>query len=218
MNENNEWRTPEPPLLCVGEDLHADEMARFYRSGNVYVMPSRGEGWGIPAMEAMASGLPVIATAWGGQMDYMDEETALLVRCKPAPVSAAACRENAHFAGQMWAEPDLADLRKQMRLAKDEPALAQSKAAAARRRVRERYSREAVSALVIERLKDVSQRARLRAAQSRRRSGHGRALEESDCLGRLPALSQQPGPGEPRAVQPHRGQPGVPPAPAAGGA
>ena len=160
VNENNEWRAPEPPLLCVGEDLHADEMARFYRSGNAYVMPSRGEGWGIPAMEAMASGLPVIATAWGGQMDYMDDETALLVRCRPAPVSADACRENARFAGQMWVEPDLADLRKKMRLAKDEPAVAQSKAAAAQRRVREKYSREAVSALVIERLKDASQRAR----------------------------------------------------------
>lgn len=159
VTESNEWRLPEP-LLCTGEDLHADEMARFYRSGNAYVMPSRGEGWGIPAMEAMASGLPVIATAWGGQMDYMDDETALLVHCKPAPVSADACRENACFAGQMWAEPDLADLRKKMRLAKDQPAVAQSKAAAAQRRVREKYSREAVSALVIERLKDASQRAK----------------------------------------------------------
>jgi glycosyltransferase involved in cell wall biosynthesis len=160
LNESNEWRSPEPPLLCIGEDLHADEMARFYRSGNAYVMPSRGEGWGIPAMEAMASGLPVIATAWGGQLDYMDDETALLVRCKPAPVSAEACRENAGFAGQMWAEPDLADLRQKMRLAKDQPGVAQSKAAAAQRRVREKYSREAVSALVVERLKDASQRAK----------------------------------------------------------
>jgi glycosyltransferase involved in cell wall biosynthesis len=160
LNESNEWRSPEPPLLCIGEDLHADEMARFYRSGNAYVMPSRGEGWGIPAMEAMASGLPVIATAWGGQLDYMDDETALLVRCKPAPVSAEACRENAGFAGQMWAEPDLADLRQKMRLAKDQPGVAQPKAAAAQRRVREKYSREAVSALVVERLKDASQRAK----------------------------------------------------------
>ncbi|MGO8704866.1 MAG: glycosyltransferase [Candidatus Brocadiia bacterium] len=160
VNENNEWRSPKPPLLCIAEDLHADQMPRFYRSGNVYAMPSRGEGWGIPAMEAMASGLPVIATAWGGQMDYMDDETALLVRCQPAPVSADACRENPGFAGQMWVEPDLADLRRQMRLAKDQPALAQSKAAAAQRRVREKYSREAVSALVIERLKEASQRAK----------------------------------------------------------
>ena len=160
VNESNEWRSPKPPLLCIAEDLHADQMPRFYRSGNVYAMPSRGEGWGIPAMEAMASGLPVIATAWGGQMDYMDDETALLVRCQPAPVSADACRENPGFAGQMWVEPDLADLRRQMRLAKDQPALAQSKAAAAQRRVREKYSREAVSALVIERLKEASQRAK----------------------------------------------------------
>jgi glycosyltransferase involved in cell wall biosynthesis len=158
--ENNEWRSPEPPLLCIGEDLHADAMAQFYRSGDVYVMPSRGEGWGIPAMEAMASGLPVIATAWGGQMDYMDDETALLVSCNPAPVSANACRESAHFAGQMWVEPNLADLQKQMRRSKDQPAVAQAKAAAGQRRIRERYNREAVAAVVIERLKEATQRAK----------------------------------------------------------
>jgi glycosyltransferase involved in cell wall biosynthesis len=163
VNENNAWRTSAPPLLCIGEELHADEMARFYRSGDAYVMPSRGGGLDIPAMEAIASGLPVIATAWGGKLDYTDEETALLVRCKPVPVPAAACRENARLAGQMWVEPDLAELRKKMRLAKNEPALAQSKAAAAQRRIREKYSREAVSALVVKRLRDISERVKTAA-------------------------------------------------------
>lgn len=39
-----------------------------------FILPSHGEGWGLPLIEAMASGLPTIATAWGGQMDFMSRE------------------------------------------------------------------------------------------------------------------------------------------------
>ena len=39
------------------------------------VLPSRGEGWGRPHVEAMAMGLPVIATNWSGPTAFMSGET-----------------------------------------------------------------------------------------------------------------------------------------------
>ena len=38
------------------------------------MLPSRGEGWGRPHVEAMAMGLPVIATNWSGTTAYLDVE------------------------------------------------------------------------------------------------------------------------------------------------
>ena len=40
-------------------------MARLYKAADVYVAPYHGEGWHMPAVEAMASGIPRILTAGG---------------------------------------------------------------------------------------------------------------------------------------------------------
>jgi glycosyltransferase involved in cell wall biosynthesis len=42
------------------------EFPRFYKAGDAVVLPTRGEGWGRPQVEAMAMGLPVISTNWSG--------------------------------------------------------------------------------------------------------------------------------------------------------
>jgi glycosyltransferase involved in cell wall biosynthesis len=39
-------------------------MLRMYSSVDAFVLASHGEGWGLPYMEAMAMGLPCIATNW----------------------------------------------------------------------------------------------------------------------------------------------------------
>jgi glycosyltransferase involved in cell wall biosynthesis len=54
--------------------------AERLRQADVFVLPSLFECGGAVVLEAMAMGLPVIATDWGGPADYLDESCGILVK------------------------------------------------------------------------------------------------------------------------------------------
>jgi glycosyltransferase involved in cell wall biosynthesis len=56
------------------------ECAEILRRSDVFVLPSLMECGGAVVLEAMAVGLPVVATDWGGPADYLDAECGILVR------------------------------------------------------------------------------------------------------------------------------------------
>jgi glycosyltransferase involved in cell wall biosynthesis len=68
-----------------------DDVADLLASCDVFASPSRHEGLGIAALEAMASGIPVLACSVGGLADsIVHEETGLLVPSEDAPRLAQA--------------------------------------------------------------------------------------------------------------------------------
>ena len=68
-----------PPITLVGNIPHEQAMAELYASADAFVLPTRGEGWGLTIMEAMASGLPVITTRYSAITDYAHDDIAYLI-------------------------------------------------------------------------------------------------------------------------------------------
>jgi len=52
-------------------NLPKEQLRELYWSSQAFLYPSRGEGAGLPPMEAMSTGLPVIGPRYGGMRDYM---------------------------------------------------------------------------------------------------------------------------------------------------
>ncbi len=55
------------------------ECAELLKAADVLVLPSLHEAGGAVILEAMASGIPVIATNWGGPADYLDDTCGILI-------------------------------------------------------------------------------------------------------------------------------------------
>ena len=81
-------------------------------NADCFVFPSRGEGWGLPPREAAATGLPTIATNWGGLHEEIDEWGLALDVKRMSPASYGWW--NAGDVGE-WAEPDIDHLVELMR-------------------------------------------------------------------------------------------------------
>ncbi len=54
-------------------------MAELYREADAFVLASRAETFGVVYIEAMAAGLPVIATDCGGPADFIRADNGLLI-------------------------------------------------------------------------------------------------------------------------------------------
>ncbi len=111
-------------ITVLGKVPTVPELARLYRSADCYVLPTRGEGFGRPYLEAAACGVSVIATGWGGQLDFLDNRNSRLLKYKLAGVPAPDALDCYFLAGQRWAEPSHTDLGKALRSMLERPALA----------------------------------------------------------------------------------------------
>jgi glycosyltransferase involved in cell wall biosynthesis len=92
-----------PGVTILDKKLSADDMASLQSSIDVVLSPHRSEGFGLVLAEAMFAGKPVIATDWSGNMDFMDETCAALIRSKIVPVDDSS----GVYTTGTWAQPDL---------------------------------------------------------------------------------------------------------------
>lgn len=89
----------------IDEELDQVSIKALYARADVMVLPSRGEGYNLPALEAALAGIPIIVTDYGGQRDFCGPDEARLLRYLFAP-SQSHVRESA----SLWVEPDEDDL------------------------------------------------------------------------------------------------------------
>ena len=140
-----------PAIELIEDDLTQAQMAGLYRSCDVLVHPYRGEGFALPVMEAMASGLPVVVTADGATSDFCDSSSAWLLPSRRAAVAVPA-RLGPSWAGYWVAEPDGDHLVGLLRQLPGQARASAAKASVALATARARYDWAVVAETVLARL------------------------------------------------------------------
>jgi glycosyltransferase involved in cell wall biosynthesis len=103
---------PQHAPIHVSQAFLSDsQMKSLYASAQAFVLPSRGEGWGIPLMEAMATGLPTIGPSSTGCTDFMNPKNSWLIPGKWEIIPPLAMNtwrmDSTLLAGQEWFEPQV---------------------------------------------------------------------------------------------------------------
>ena len=100
-------------IKLITDEISEEDIHSLHQRGDCYISLCRSEGWGLAAFDAALYGNPVIMTGFGGQLDFLKEDSAYLVNYKLIPVRDD---EDKNFtAEQKWAEPDISQASKLMR-------------------------------------------------------------------------------------------------------
>ncbi len=112
------------------------QMSQMYKA-HAFVLPTRGEGFCLPALEALGSGLPVIITEGGGHVDFLQDDY------YPIKIDSTVLKPNQSlpdYAHIKYYEPSITSLRSQMRYVYDNWDHARQKTLRGTHRVRELYT------------------------------------------------------------------------------
>ena len=170
---NGDKRAGELDRLTAAADRHpdvsihdgylpTDKVTGLTATADCYVSLHRSEGFGLTIAEALALGKPTIATAYSGNLTFMDADGSYLVPYRLDPVPEGA---GPYPAGALWADPDIEAASALMREVFERPEEALRRAAHGRETVLRRQSTERTVAFLGERLPQIA-----RAERRRRRS------------------------------------------------
>jgi glycosyltransferase involved in cell wall biosynthesis len=186
-----EWlgsaKQPHPEALT-----RAQLLAEF-RAAHAFVLPTRGEGWGLPVAEAMTLGLPTLVPAWSGPSAFATHATAYLIPLE-APDDDDDDDDDANRGGSValdalgFAKPSVAGLtallQRVVAESTDGRGVAQAKGAAARTHMALHFSPRAVGAQVLARLAALTNQSSETPTEDEAEGGRmacGRIPPESMC-------------------------------------
>jgi glycosyltransferase involved in cell wall biosynthesis len=135
-----------PHIQILAEETPEMEMIKLFQSANAFVLPTRGEGFCMPCLEALSMGLPTIVTNFSGPTEFMHPDWSY-----PLDVDRLITPEDDSWNG-VRAEPSLAHLKQLMRTIFDNREEAREVGARGRKMVQARFDNKVVARSILSRI------------------------------------------------------------------
>ena len=105
-----------PRISVISAPIASAHMPNLYKACQAFVLPTRGEGWGLPYMEAMTMGMPVIGTRFSAHLEFMNDKNSYLIdNLGTELVDDEQIADSELYRGTSWAMPSLEHTAELMR-------------------------------------------------------------------------------------------------------
>lgn len=144
------------PLFIYTNLMDRRQIYRFHKTFDCFVSTHRGEGWGIPQMEAMLVGNPIISTNCGGIHEYLkNSEHAYLLTHTLINLKENNRNRQWYTMDQKWADVNVNEVRQALRFMFQNKEKANEMGKKAKELVEREFSLRAVGIKMRERLLQV---------------------------------------------------------------
>lgn len=148
---------PYPKVTLFHGDMSDHEVAALYRHPQIkaLVTLTRGEGFGLPILEAAASGLPIVATDWSGHLDFLKKGKFVSVYYQLGAIHPSRVDDKIFMKGARWANPSEEDFKKRITKFHQSPSTPREWATDLQKIINEQYSFAAICRAYDEAFKDI---------------------------------------------------------------
>ena len=131
------------PVYLVHGNMTNDEISSLYRHKSIKALISltRGEGFGLPLLEAAASGLPVVATEWSAHTEFLNLGKWTKVDSSLTTIPDVRVDGRIFMSGARWAQPSEAIFKKKIKKFRESSDVPKQWALELKDKCREHYSR-----------------------------------------------------------------------------
>jgi len=150
IKKNGDWRAKDTAPIYSEESSNCnfEDMPRIMSKGDVYICPSLGEGFGLPGLQAMALGIPLITTRFGGSLEYALPH--LCTYLEPCSYKTYPTMDNIpQYKGCIWPVLRISEIRSRMRYAYENYEDVKRKAQAAYNYVHKTYTYDVIGKQMI---------------------------------------------------------------------
>lgn len=146
-----------PKVHILNGEMTGEEIVSLYKSKKItaLVTLTKGEGFGLPILEAAACGLPVICTDWSGHMDFMRLGKHIGIEYDIMEIPESRVDGSIFMKGAKWAQPREDDFKKRIRKFVDSQSAPKQWALELSEKIRREYSFEAITAQYDRELGDI---------------------------------------------------------------
>lgn len=134
------------PVYLVHGCMKNEEVAGLYKNKSVKALISltRGEGFGLPLLEASAAGLPVIATDWSAHTEFLNHGKWVKIEKDLTQIPDERVDGRIFIKGTRWASPREEDFKKKIKKFRDSSQMPTQWAKELRVKCLEKFSKRSI--------------------------------------------------------------------------